>query len=143
MARSAAEIAQLQKIVEDRRQHGISEVRHGHVPNWLRRKALKLLRPPVYRWDTSQHEAYCRIDRFCEANILQSFGFIDHWGSTKLPNGRIGFVTEPYATYEMAEHPAQKLSEQLGIDWFFSKYGWWYPGYTIRIVFHERLATRE
>ena len=60
------------------------------------------------------------------------------WRSTTYMGG-VAFVSEPYERQITPDTLARldAFTEKLGIEWHISANSWWYPGWTIRILFYE------
>lgn len=61
--------------------------------------------------------------------------WLDHYGSTKLADGRTAFVSEPYhvTAGDLAECTA--IADHIGCTFWVSANSWWCPGSTIRLCF--------
>jgi len=106
-----------------------SPVRLHHVPDWLRRRMLKAFgsaHRDTSGWGVLNHALRGGQDFW-----------LDHWGTTTLPNGHRAFVSEPYGfTPEMARG-LQEFCKPMGVSYYVSANSWWYPGWTVRIVIEE------
>ena len=63
--------------------------------------------------------------------------WLDHWGSTKLPDGRVAFASEPYDLSPSAVTMLARFAEDIGCEFWVSPNSWWYPGATIRLLFAQ------
>jgi hypothetical protein len=86
----------------------VSTVRAKHLPNWLRLGLLKAF--GCQDGDTSGASVLY--------HALGCIGWdgwstwLDHWGSTKLSDGRVAFVSEPYLAWPPA-HEAMRVPRKL------------------------------
>ena len=91
--------------------------------------ARELLKPtPVRlhhtpRWARREFKLYGTKPSWC-----------DHWGSTKLPDGRVAFVSEPYDISPGTLCEIDAIAKRHGWTWWLEALSWWYPGHTFRIV---------
>lgn len=124
MAHRARLQEQQRWIAAARELHGPTPVRLHHVPREYRGLGRRI---GIVYWTergmrvTSTHAQW-----------------LDHWGSTKLSDGRIAFVSEPYGVNSGSLAEIERLADELGLDHWVSPNSWWYPGHTIRIVFATR-----
>jgi hypothetical protein len=123
-------------IAQSRQLLNPSPVRHGHVPNWLRLRILK--RIGCHDRDTAG-AAVLGVAVSGHNYILDYW--LDHWGSTN-HRGRTAFVTEPYNGTPDVLEAAARFAERLGIKWHVCANSWWYPGWTVRILFYEPEANQ-
>ena len=120
--------AQKKRILAFREMFRPSPVRLQHVPDWLRRRILKAhgCRDGMTDGWSVLHNAAGPMPRW-----------LDHFGSTTLPNGKRAFVSEPYGfTHEMATE-LQAFCEPMGLRYHVSANAWWNPPSTVRIVIEE------
>lgn len=111
-----------------------SEVRHDHVPNWfrlalvqmLKNKGVSLRHEPLSGWNVV-------------GLALRGATWLDHWGSTKLTDGRIAFVSEPYGVSLKELNHISDVARAIGCECWVSANSWWYPGHTMRVVFAEEV----
>ena len=105
-----------------------SPVRLHHVPGWLRLRMLGVFGcggGSTSGWAVLHHAAGSWPS------------WLDHFGSTVLPNGKRAFVSEPYGfTPEMAEE-LKAFCSPMGLSWHVDPNAEWYPGRTVRIVIQE------
>ena len=110
-----------------------TEVNLHHVPNWFRRRLLRVFgcRDRSTRgFDVLQHAATVH------------FGFpanwLDNWGST---DGSRVFVSEPYQVSPRVVALLDSFAKRLGIKWHIDANSWWNPGSTIRLALYESQET--
>lgn len=68
--------------------------------------------------------------------------WLDHWGSVKLADGRVAFVSEPYnvSAEDLAE--CEAIAAKIGALFTVDPNSWWFPGQTIRLVFVQPKGPR-
>jgi hypothetical protein len=106
-----------------------SPVRSNHLPPWFK-TALAKAYPVEFKACYRDHAML--LDR-----VARGEGWLDHCGSTRLHNGSIAFVSEPYGLTPGALAAVEALAERLGCRWHVSANSWWFPASTLRIVFEE------
>ena len=108
------------------------------VPNWLRLKLLKLvgsLKP-----DCGGHGLTDGWSVLQQLRKRYRCLWLDHCGKTRLDDGRVAFVSEPYGLTPESLVEAEKLATTLDVDFWLTPNSWWYPGNTWRLVFAEKVA---
>ena len=127
----AANYPNLDKLRKERKP---SVVRIGHAPDWFTKRVSRVFGPePGMRGPLSHYAAIERVQRVMTTSVT----WFDHFGSTRLADGSVAFVSEPYNTIEAVTPVVTELAKALGCAWYISDNSYWYPGSTIRIVFHE------
>lgn len=119
-------------ILELRERLKPSPVRIGHVPNWFRLALLKAYGCAF--GDTSG------AGILHEASIRWRGSWLDHWGSTRLANGEVVFVAEPYDFSPANAAECEQIAVALGCRWYPEANSWWWPGQTKRIVFSQTVG---
>ena len=103
-----------------------SAVKLHHIPRWLRKRIHQRLGRGVDLVEAIGRTA---------SDLPQSF-WLDHWGSTKLDDGREAFVSEPYGLTTDGTRGVLRFAEACGLDVSVSRFSEWNPaGGTVRIVF--------
>jgi len=110
------ETSQEETILAARRILKPTPVRIGHVPRWFKKSGA--------------FGPYGEI----------SSSWLDHYGSTKLSDGRVAFVSEPYSVGADQILECEDIAKWLGLDFWVDPNSWWYPGYTIRLIFVQKLS---
>jgi len=105
-----------------------SVVRLHHVPGWLKKRIRR--RFDLWAWCYSP-------EHFLLNSYPSPAKWIDHFGSTILPDGSVAFVSEPYGDIERVRETVSVFAAEIGVDCFFTTNSYWYPGATIRIGLHE------
>lgn len=120
------------EAVQLRQERRPTPVRLHHVPQWFR---LKLMRrfgvPEGYGGPCSGTEALYHA----QGRLPALADVLDHWGSTRLPDGQVAFVCEPYRTVEELRAAAVAVAAELRCGWSVSADSEWYPGQTVRVLF--------
>ncbi len=104
-----------------------SPVRLHHVPNWLR---LRMLR--TYGCSHGILSGWAVLHHATGDNR----GWLDHCGSTLLPNGQRAFVSEPYGFSEQTAADLNAFCRPMGLRWSVKANSEWFPGSTVRIVIY-------
>jgi hypothetical protein len=114
-----------------------TRVRLHHVPNWLRLRAMG-------RTGASYGTAgVCVLEGAMQAAADGASGscrWLDHWGSTTLPDGTAAFVSEPYGLSGGSMRSVLKFAELLDLNVVVQAASEWNPGSTIRIVFTPKTS---
>lgn len=108
-----------------------SPVRLHHVPDWFRRRLLKVF--GTWRGQTSASLVFYHFQN----HVMAFPNWIDHWGSTRLPDGSVAFISEPYSRPEDVRDSVAALAHDLGCSWCITGNSEWFPGSTIRIELFE------
>lgn len=130
---STAAVKQEQYIADMRKLLKPTEVRLHHCPKWFWNAGRK-----VYK----KHSSWSASWWVCSC-LPQDPHWLDHWGSTKLHDGRIAFVSEPYIVNPLPQDVVKLLEEiasRISCLWWVSANSWWYPTSTTRIVFAQKAA---
>ena len=114
-----------------------TEVRLHHVPNWFRRRLLK-----VFGCSHGYTGGWFVLDHARKQHFGDNARWLDHWGSTKYRSGT-AFVSEPYQVSPETVALLDSFAKRIGVDWHLSANSWWYPGWTIRILFCEQTGARD
>lgn len=107
-----------------------SPVRPNHVPPWLCRRLFAAYGP-----------CYGRRGSNLLAHLRQRVSWLDHCGSTRLPDGRVAFVSEPYSVSADDLRSIAEIAALLNCEWWVTANSWWYPGHTLRIVLAQPVGT--
>jgi hypothetical protein len=123
----------------------ISPVKLHVFPRWFRRLCKDYYKKNVGSLRNIPASCVPRevLNHFCDSSLF------DHWGITSAKKGGefaccylCGedelFVCEPYPHGHGTEC-ANRLATALNISWHFSGKSWWYPGNTLRFIFHPKL----
>lgn len=130
---------QLRQIEQDRARLGVSPVRKAHVPKWFW-LAVARAYPPGHPtrylgFFNSFDSAWKTPDVI--TNAVGGREWLDHWGSSELPDGRVAFVSEPYRppyNDEIGER-LRAAAAEIGCEFWVDENSWHYPGSTVRLVF--------
>jgi len=105
-----------------------SPVELGRVPDWLRRRMLKVFGPTDCGY-TDGHSLFAYWARKCK-----SLPWIDHWGTTVIDGQKI-LVSEPYLRRSCDFSDVAEFAESLGCELVIDETSYWYPGKTLRLAF--------
>lgn len=100
------------------------------VPNWLRRRMLAAF--GCHYGNTSGSAVLHHAMR-----QLAEDHWLDHWGATTWGN-HPAFVAEPYQLWTRDLQSIEQFADRCGIAWHVTPNSWWYPGWTLRVLFYER-----
>lgn len=106
-----------------------SEVELHRVPNWLRRRMLK-----VYGCRDGDTSGFGVLQNAVAVHFGDNF-WLDHWGTTD--GGRV-FASEPYQVNAITVALLDSFAKRLEISWCIEANSWWNPGSTIRLSFFKR-----
>ena len=110
----------------------ISPVRHEHVPDWLRRRCLKVA--GTQHGITTGSFVLEHAIRHISDDLIPG-SWLDHWGSTRLRNGSVAFVSEPYGLSATDFRELARFADTLDLEVSISAASEWNPsGGTIRIL---------
>lgn len=116
----------------------VSAVKLNHVPNWFRLRLLKAFGSrdgDTTGYGVLQH-AVNTLGRDAWAA-----GWLDHWGSTVLANGKVAFVSEPYMTWPPSHEAMRipyRIAKETNCDVLVTQDSEWKQPHTIRLVFVPR-----
>jgi hypothetical protein len=116
---------------------GIRPVELHEAPGWWSQRVCWATRG----W--GRYAAECRIQELAREHY-GTCSLIDHWGLTRLDDGTVAYVTEPYCSVdEKLIEAIAKIAGLLGVHArILSPWqSWWYPGWTVRIEFSECRST--
>ncbi len=105
-----------------------SEVNLRHIPNWFRKRLMK-----VYG---CEHGLRAGLDVLGHARRVNDWTWLDHRGSTTW-RGQTAFVSEPYNLTAGELQQIADMCERCGLHYHVSANSWWNPGRTIRILIFE------
>lgn len=111
-----------------------SPVDAHHVPDWLRRRAMK--RFGCNRGDTTGWGVLFHAVRQVDPTGKATCAWLDHWGVTPW-HGKTALAAEPYSLSADDVASIDRFARELGIEWRLSSNSWWFPGRTIRVLFFE------
>ena len=79
-----------------------------------------------------------RAPRWWHPSLLPTFPrWADHWGTTKLADGRLAFVCYPYSLSAEEHAECERVALLMGAHFWVTSNSWWFPGSTIRLVFAQ------
>lgn len=109
----------------------LSPVRHEHIPGWLTRRCLTV----------AGTQYGIKSARFVLEHAMRRFGgtlnagWLDHWGSTRLPDGTVALVSEPYGIRPLELIAMVEFCTALSLNVSVHAASEWNPsGGTIRIL---------
>ncbi len=101
-------------------------VKLHHTPKWLKQRIAQRVGRGCDLHDAIQRTA---------SDLPPSY-WLDHWGSTKLDNGDVAFVSEPYGLNTEAMQGVLRFAYVLGLRVSVRAASEWNPsGGTIRVEF--------
>jgi hypothetical protein len=147
IANQQAADAQRQQIEAARKLLKPEEVRDGHIPGWLSKRLTRYCKRhgiETYRCkQTALHYASYAIANAVGIDIGTTTIW-DHWGSVRGEHYKccneagVSFVSEPYNFTARTAHFLDAFCKALDLEWHLTPNAWHYPGYTIRIIIHEK-----
>jgi len=123
------------------------KVRDAYIPGWLSKRLTRYCkRHDIETYRCKQTALFYASNAIANAaDIDTSTTTIwDHWGTIKAERykccheAKSVFVSEPYNFNTTTARFLDAFCEALGLEWHLTPNAWHYPGYTIRILIHEK-----
>lgn len=108
-------------------------------PRWLQRRCQVYLKSLRQRRDICAVNILVDVASYIAADmgLDVSSPWMDHWGTFVHQDGKKRFVSEPYNCDSATLALCETIAKRLQIGFYASSNSWWYPGYTMSLVFYE------